>query len=76
MKKKILSLLLVAGLSVSLFAGCGSGAADADKATAEGGKEAASDLKIGAILIGDETEDIRITLQKRQKSLQMSISYQ
>ena len=27
MKKKILSLLLVAGLSVSLFAGCGSGAA-------------------------------------------------
>ena len=41
MKKKILSLLLVAGLSVSLFAGCGSGAADADKATAEGGKEAA-----------------------------------
>ena len=56
MKKKILSLLLVAGLSVSLFAGCGSGAADADKATAEGGKEAASDLKIGAILIGDETE--------------------
>ena len=44
MKKKILSLLLVAGLSVSLFAGGGSGAADADKATAEGGKEAAENL--------------------------------
>ena len=55
MKKKILSLLLVAGLSVSMFAGCGSGTADANKA-AKGGKEAASDLKIGAILIGDETE--------------------
>lgn len=55
MKKKVLSLLLVAGLSVSMFAGCGSGTADANNAT-EGGKEAASDLKIGAILIGDETE--------------------
>ena len=63
MKKKILSLLLVAGLSVSLFAGCGSGAADADKATAEGGKDGFQVLGDNKLKHGDGDN---VTVTKEQ----------
>ena len=44
MKKKLLSLVLALGMVASMFAGCGDSDASSD------------DLKIGVILVGDETE--------------------
>lgn len=55
MKKKILSVLLTAGLAISMLAGCGSGKMT-EQNTQGGSATAASDLKIGVIMIGDETE--------------------
>lgn len=63
--KKIVSALLAAVLAVSVLAGCGSGndnqaAGSGANTGTEGGSAAnaenASDLKIGVIMIGDETE--------------------
>ncbi|MCR5667253.1 MAG: BMP family ABC transporter substrate-binding protein [Eubacterium sp.] len=57
--KKLISALLVAGLSVAMLAGCGSNGGDsASTSTAEGTTAAvsASDIKIGVIYIGDENE--------------------
>ena len=58
MKKKVLSLLMTLVLSAGLLAGCGgNGAAPAaDGAAKAGSGTAASDIKIGAIYIGDENE--------------------
>lgn len=52
--KKIVSALLVAGFTASMLVGCGSG--NSSEAGTEGGSASGSDLKIGVILIGDETE--------------------
>ena len=64
--KKTLSILLAMGLTVSMFAGCGSSASEnnaADKTNNETSTEAgsegaasASDIKVGVIYIGDENE--------------------
>ncbi len=58
MKRKVLSILLTVVMSVGLLAGCGgNGAAPAaDGAAKAGSGTAASDIKIGAIYIGDENE--------------------
>ncbi len=60
--KKVLSALLVMGMTVSLLAGCGtekkeSGASgNSEAASATEAAESATDAKIGVILVGDETE--------------------
>lgn len=66
--KKIFSVLLAMGLSVSMLAGCGSaeepavgttdngGAAEAVGTEAAGAPVAAADVKVGIIYIGDENE--------------------
>lgn len=62
--KKLLSVLLAMGLSVSMLAGCGSegetgaaGSGDVATAGTETGEAApASDIKVGIIYIGDENE--------------------
>ena len=62
--KKILSMLLVLGLSVSMLAGCGAeGETDtaenngtATVGTESGEATAASDIKVGIMYIGDENE--------------------
>lgn len=60
--KKVLSVLLAMGLTVSMVAGCGSEAeGNAANAGAAGSTEgaaatAASDIKVGVIYIGDENE--------------------
>lgn len=59
--KKLLSVLLVMGLSVSMLAGCGSedetGTAGNAAAGTEAGEAApVSDVKVGIIYIGDENE--------------------
>ena len=56
MKKKLLSVVLAAGLALSMLAGCGSDGKKAESGTQAGEATAASDLKIGVILVGDETE--------------------
>lgn len=63
--KKAVSFLLIAGLAVSMLAGCGSGnngaagnggTPDAADGTEAGGAQAVSDVKVGIIYIGDENE--------------------
>ncbi len=63
--KKAVSFLLIAGLAVSMLAGCGSGnngaagnggASNAADGTEAGGAQAVSDVKVGVIYIGDENE--------------------
>ncbi len=63
--KKAVSFLLIAGLAVSMLAGCGSenngaagngGTPDAADGTEAGGAQAVSDVKVGVIYIGDENE--------------------
>lgn len=63
--KKAVSFLLIAGLAVSMLAGCGSGnngaagnggASNAADGTEAGGAQAVSDVKVGIIYIGDENE--------------------
>ncbi|SDB27661.1 BMP family ABC transporter substrate-binding protein [Eubacterium oxidoreducens] len=56
--KKLISSLLIAGLSVAMLAGCSSSGADSDAtSTAEGTTQvSAADIKIGVIYIGDENE--------------------
>ncbi len=57
--KKLISALLVAGLSVAMLAGCGSDSSDNAANSADGSSAAAvsaSDIKIGAVYIGDENE--------------------
>ena len=51
--KKLLSAILVAGLTVSLLAGCGS---SAKNGTETGADKSDSSIKVGVILVGDETE--------------------
>lgn len=58
--KKLVSVLLAMGLTVSMLAGCGS-ESTSDSADAVAGTEAAeataaSDIKVGVIYIGDENE--------------------
>lgn len=53
--KKIISALLVAGMTISMLAGCGSSAKGTDD-TQKGSATSAADLKVGVIMIGDETE--------------------
>lgn len=63
--KKAVSFLLIAGLAVSMLAGCGSGnngaagnggTSNAADGTEAGGAQAVSDVKVGIIYIGDENE--------------------
>ena len=54
--KKIVSAFLTAALAVSMLVGCGSGNAGAGAGTEGGSAAEATDLKIGVILVGDETE--------------------
>ena len=54
--KKIVSAFLTAALAVSMLVGCGSGNAGAGAGTESGSTAEATDLKIGVILVGDETE--------------------
>ena len=63
--KKAVSFLLIAGLAVSMLAGCGSenngaagngGTSNAADGTEAGGAQAVSDVKVGVIYIGDENE--------------------
>ena len=54
--KKIVSAFLTAALAVSMLVGCGSGHAGAGAGTEGGSAAEATDLKIGVILVGDETE--------------------
>lgn len=56
--KKVLSILLTMGLAISMLAGCGSDAENADGTAAATGTEvaAASDIKVGIMYIGDENE--------------------
>ena len=54
--KKIVSAFLTAILAVSMLVGCGSGNAGAGVGTEGGSTAEATDLKIGVILVGDETE--------------------
>lgn len=63
--KKAVSFLLIAGLAVSMLAGCASenngaagngGTPDAADGTEAGGAQAVSDVKVGIIYIGDENE--------------------
>ena len=63
--KKAVSFLLIAGLAVSMLAGCASenngaagngGPSNAADGTEAGGAQAVSDVKVGIIYIGDENE--------------------
>lgn len=56
--KKVLSILLTMGLTVSMLAGCGSDAESGNGAVAANGTEVAgsSDIKVGIMYIGDENE--------------------
>lgn len=56
--KKVLSILLTMGLTVSMLAGCGSDAESGNATTAASGTEAvgSSDIKVGIMYIGDENE--------------------
>lgn len=55
--KKLLSVLLAMGLTVSVLAGCGSDAESGNGTVAATGTEvAASDIKVGIMYIGDENE--------------------
>lgn len=63
--KKAVSFLLIAGLAVSMLAGCASenngaagngGTSNAADGTEAGGAQAVSDVKVGIIYIGDENE--------------------
>ncbi len=54
--KKLLAMVLAAAMTVSLAACGSSGSGSAESSTASAGPVSASDIKIGAIMIGDENE--------------------